>query len=80
MFFSLQLWKNWEDALNSMCEEVEAFDGATVLVEALSSHHLPMAIATSSRMAGVLKKKVRHDQLFQPLQVIVASDDPAVTK
>ena len=84
--FSLQLWKNWEDALNSMCEEVEACDGATELVEALSHlsscttppQPLPMGIATSSRMAGVLKKKVRHDRIFQPMQVIVAGDDPAV--
>ena len=63
-----------------MCEEVEACDGATELVEALSSQHLPLAIATSSRMAGVLKKKVRHDRIFQPLQAIVAGDDPAVTE
>jgi HAD superfamily hydrolase (TIGR01509 family) len=74
----IQFWKNWEDALSSMSEEIEACDGATELVEALSNTNLVLAIATSSRLAGVQKKRIRHDRIFQHIQTIVAGDDPAV--
>ena len=62
-----------------MCEEIEACAGAKELVEALSKTGLPMAIATSSRYAGVEKKRKRHDKIFQHMQKVVAGDDPAVT-
>jgi beta-phosphoglucomutase-like phosphatase (HAD superfamily) len=52
-------WKNWEDGLNNMCEEITGCAGAEELVEALSKTGLPMAIATSSRYAGVTKKRKR---------------------
>lgn len=73
-----QFWKNWEDALSSMCEEIQACNGATEVVEALSKTGLPMAIATSSRYAGVEKKRKRHETIFQHMKTIVAGDDPAV--
>jgi HAD superfamily hydrolase (TIGR01509 family) len=78
---AMQLWKAWEDHLSDMCEEVEACAGAKELVQALaqSSPRLPMAIATSSRYAGVQKKRKRHEKgIFEHIQVIVAGDDPAV--
>jgi HAD superfamily hydrolase (TIGR01509 family) len=62
-----------------MCEEIEPCVGAKELVEALSKTGLPMAIATSSRYAGVEKKRKRHDKIFQHMKKIVAGDDPAVT-
>lgn len=62
-----------------MCEEIEACIGANELLDALSTTtRLPMAIATSSRYAGVEKKRKRHDRIFQHIKVIVAGDDPAV--
>lgn len=81
-----QLWQNWEDRLNDMCHQVEACPGANELVRALakvssssSPPPLRMAIATSSRYAGVEKKRQRHqDGIFQHIQTIVAGDDPAV--
>ena len=57
--FREELWKGWEENLNSMCEEIAECTGATQLVEALTSTGLPMAIATSSRYAGVEKKRKR---------------------
>lgn len=79
---SAQFWKNWEDQLNSMCQEIDACKGARELVQALASYQpaFPMAIATSSRYAGVEKKKVRHDAIFRHMTAIVAGDDPAVIK
>lgn len=74
----MQFWKNWEDALGDMCEEIEACTGACELVEALSKTGLPMAIATSSRHAGVEKKRKRHEKIFQHMSVVVAGDDPGV--
>jgi beta-phosphoglucomutase-like phosphatase (HAD superfamily) len=82
-----QLWTVWEEHLNNLCHDVEACPGACELVQALanvsssssSSCSLPMAIATSSRYAGVQKKKVRHqDSIFQYIDVIVAGDDPSI--
>ncbi len=53
-------WKAWEERLNNLCVTVEACPGASELVEGLRGLHLPMAIATSSRMDSVGKKKLRR--------------------
>mmetsp|Transcript_19804 Transcript_19804/g.48653 ORF Transcript_19804/g.48653 Transcript_19804/m.48653 type:complete len:249 (-) Transcript_19804:65-811(-) len=73
-----QIWKNWEDSLNSLCHQVEKCKGAQALVCALAEKNMPMAIATSSRYEGVKKKRTRHEDMFQHIQLIVAGDDPAV--
>jgi beta-phosphoglucomutase-like phosphatase (HAD superfamily) len=52
-------WRAWEQRLNDLCKTVEACPGASELVEGLRALHLPMAIATSSRMDSVRKKKLR---------------------
>lgn len=52
-------WKAWEIQLNELCSMVEACAGATELVEGLRALHIPMAIATSSRIDSVSKKKLR---------------------
>jgi beta-phosphoglucomutase-like phosphatase (HAD superfamily) len=86
---AMQLWKAWEEHLGDMCEQVEACAGAKELVQAIAranmmTHHhtratVPMAIATSSRYAGVDKKRKRHEAgMFEHIQAIVAGDDPAV--
>ncbi|KAL3901149.1 MAG: hypothetical protein SGARI_006117 [Bacillariaceae sp.] len=85
---AMQLWKAWEEHLGNMCEQVEACKGAKELVQALAKANMaspsraaiPMAIATSSRYAGVDKKRKRHGDMFQHIAAIVAGDDPAVTK
>mmetsp|Transcript_3537 Transcript_3537/g.6467 ORF Transcript_3537/g.6467 Transcript_3537/m.6467 type:complete len:306 (-) Transcript_3537:121-1038(-) len=86
---AMQIWKSWEEHLNDMCEEVEACPGAKELVQAIAktettaytTRKLPMAIATSSRYAGVAKKRTRHETgMFEHIQAIVAGDDPAVLK
>ena len=59
IIYSEEFWKAWEENLNAMCEEIEACDGAAKLVDELASTGLRMAIATSSRYAGVMKKKIR---------------------
>ena len=75
----------WEQNLNGMCTEINACSGAKALVEAivsssnLSGVKIPMAIATSSRMSGVEKKRTRHElHLFEHIDVIVTGDDPAI--
>ena len=44
---------------HELCSMVEACAGVTELVEGLRALHIPMAIATSSRMDSVSKKKPR---------------------
>jgi len=72
----------WEQNLNGMCAEIEACDGAKALVGAIASSpgsRIPMAIATSSRMSGVAKKRTRHEtNLFEHIEEIVTGDDPSV--
>lgn len=75
----------WEQNLNGMCSQIEACEGAKVLVEKVvsscssSKSKIPLAIATSSRMSGVDKKRTRHERhLFEHIDVIVTGDDPAV--
>ena len=52
-------WKNWELRLNELCGEVEACPGALELVEGLRAAGVPMAIATSSRLDSVNKKRCK---------------------
>ena len=73
-----ELWSNWEQNLNSFCSEVQACAGATELVDKLSQLHIPLAIATSSRMAMVEQKRKNHEGMFSNMTVIVAGDHPAV--
>jgi pseudouridine-5'-monophosphatase len=71
-------WNAWEDNLSIYCEDVRACAGASQLVEELAKTGLPMAIATSSRQAGVDKKRKRHETMFRHISTIVAGDHPAV--
>jgi pseudouridine-5'-monophosphatase len=71
-------WNAWEDNLSSYCEDVKACAGAVELVDELAKTGLPMAIATSSRQAGVDKKRKRHEAMFRHMSTIVAGDHPAV--
>lgn len=80
-----ELIDTWEKNLNGMCTEIEACAGAKALVGAIASSftssgsRIPMAIATSSRMSGVQKKRTRHEQnLFEHIDEIVTGDDPSV--
>jgi len=74
-----ELIDSWEAKLNGMCTEIEACAGAKALVCAIASSNIPMAIATSSRMSGVDKKRTRHEnKLFEHINEIVTGDDPAV--
>lgn len=75
---SNELWDSWETNLNSFCSNVKECKGATALVEALAKSKVPLAIATSSRMASVQKKKQRHARMFDNIQVIITGDDPLV--
>ena len=52
-------WRAWEVNLNKLCSEVEACPGAYELVDALAAARIPMAIATSSRLDSVNKKRVK---------------------
>jgi pseudouridine 5'-phosphatase len=73
-----ELWTSWENNLNSFCSEVQACVGAAELVDALSKLQLPLAIATSSRMAAVEQKRKNHEAMFTKMKVIVTGDHPAV--
>lgn len=52
-------WKAWEVRLNELCADVVACPGALELVESLRAVHIPMAIATSSRLDSVRKKMLK---------------------
>ena len=73
-----QFWRAWEMRLGDLCEQIEACPGATDLVESLASLRFPLAIATSSRMASVQKKRCRHEGMFQSFQDIITGDDKNV--
>jgi len=68
-------WKAWELRLNELCEEVEECPGATDLVRNLVRMNIPCAIATSSRMASVQKKRCRHEEMFQLFETIITGDN-----
>jgi beta-phosphoglucomutase-like phosphatase (HAD superfamily) len=87
----MQLWQNWERRLNDLCRDVEACPGAVELIDAIvktttrklddgnDKQCILMAIATSSRSAGVEKKRLRHnDTIFSYMDAIVCGDDPSV--
>lgn len=71
-------WKAWELRLNELCGEIEECYGAKDLVESLTRLNVPLAIATSSRMASVQKKRCRHEDLFKSFQQIVTGDNENV--
>jgi pseudouridine-5'-monophosphatase len=82
-----ELIDSWEDNLNGMCTKIEACSGSKALIGAMitlslsssKNKKIPMAIATSSRMSGVDKKRIRHEHhLFEHIDVIVTGDDEAV--
>lgn len=72
------VWNSWERHLNSFCGEVQACVGAAELVERFAGLDVPMAIATSSRLAAVSEKSKNHVAMFSKIKEIVAGDDPAV--
>jgi beta-phosphoglucomutase-like phosphatase (HAD superfamily) len=74
-----ELWSEWEQKLDDLCEQVEPCPGAVELVDLLYKTGLPMAIATSSRLAQVAKKGKRHSAtITSKMSAIVAGDHPAV--
>mmetsp|Transcript_26686 Transcript_26686/g.55885 ORF Transcript_26686/g.55885 Transcript_26686/m.55885 type:complete len:307 (-) Transcript_26686:104-1024(-) len=73
-----ELWSQWEQNLNNLCAQVTACEGALPLVEQFETAGIPMAIATSSRLEAVAKKRVRHEIMFSKIQKIVTGDHPAV--
>ena len=68
----------WEGHLNDMCESVQECAGAAALVSQLAKAGIPLAIATSSRLASVQKKRKHHGAIFGPMKAIVTGDHPAV--
>ena len=73
-----ELWSSWEQHLNSFSSQVKACVGATELVDKLSELQIPMAVATSSRMAMVEQKRTNHESKFSKMTAIVAGDHEAV--
>lgn len=71
--------ETWERRLGELCEEVVACPGAPELVQALFQHdNISLAIATSSRSAGVQKKRIKHEEMFKSFDHIVTGDDENV--
>ena len=75
-----RFWKNWELRLNELCEEIEECPGATDLVQSLTMLKIPLAIATSSRMTSVQKKRCRHEEMFNSFQEIITGDNANVKR
>lgn len=69
----------WEKRLGDLCEKVVACPGALELVRALSEHgKISLAVATSSRMEGVKKKRRQHEEMFNFFEHVVTGDDKNV--
>jgi pseudouridine 5'-phosphatase len=75
---SRKLAKTWEENLNKLCDQVQACPGALDLVEKFAVLGLPMAVATSSQSASVVRKRKNHERMFQHFATIVCGDHPAV--
>ncbi|GKY93568.1 hypothetical protein MPSEU_000324200 [Mayamaea pseudoterrestris] len=73
-----ELWSAWEVQLNSFCSQVQACPGAINLVNELFALQIPLAIATSSRLASVAQKRKNHEQIFSKMACIVTGDHAAV--
>lgn len=73
-----ELLVQWENHLNEYCKDVKLCQGAMDLVNSLFKQNVPMAIATSSRAAAIAGKRIRHEDMFSKIQVIVTGDDPFV--
>ncbi|KAL7505555.1 hypothetical protein ACHAXN_003009 [Cyclotella atomus] len=73
-------WKSWELRLNQLCEEIEECPGATDLVNRLTELKIPCAIATSSRMVSVKKKRCRHEDMFKCFRHIITGDNPNIKR
>lgn len=71
-------WANWETRLGELCLNVKACEGADELVRKLKKANVPMAIATSSRKEGVERKRAKHGEMFESMQVIVPGDHEEV--
>ena len=71
-------WANWERRQGELCLDVTACEGADELVRKLKKANVPMAIATSSRKEGVDRKRVKHAEMFESMQVIVPGDHEEV--
>lgn len=73
-----KFWRAYELRLNELCSQVQACAGAAEIIEGLRKLNIPMAIATSSRIDSVNKKKQMHEEMFRSFQHIVCGDDPNV--
>ena len=75
----LDLVRIWERNLGEMCHAVEKMAGALELVTALHRMGVKLAIATSSNSEAVAKKRIRHADIFDKMQLIVCGDDKDVS-
>ena len=66
-----EFWRRWEGRLGELCEDVRECGGATDLVVRLHRLGVPMAIATSSRMKSVKKKRVGCVFIISPFRGVV---------
>ena len=66
--------------LSELCEDVKPMKGARSLVKAFAASGLPMAIATSSQQDAVEVKRMKNEDIFSAMGVIVTGDDPAVRR
>eukprot|EP01035_Chromulina_nebulosa_P018079 gene18079-23727_t len=72
--------KQWEYNLNNLSSQVEAMPGAYELVDKLYSLKVPLAIATSSNNQMFIKKRMKHNEMFRKVNVVVCGDDEQVKK
>ena len=72
--------QQWDWNMQQGFSQVGAMKGAPELVQQLAKSHIPLAIATSSRSHAVTEKRKPHEtSMFQYIQTVVTTDDPAVT-
>lgn len=69
-----EFWNRWENGLNDLCAQVKECKGGHAIVDAFDTWSLPLAIATSSRMAAVQRKRIQHESMFGKFHTIVTGD------
>jgi beta-phosphoglucomutase-like phosphatase (HAD superfamily) len=72
------LIQEWEHNLGNLCCSVEQMPGAGRLVKTLADRGVLMAIVTSSSAEAVGKKRLRHNDIFEKMSLIVCGDDDEV--
>merc|ERR1712071_171988 len=70
-----EFWRRWENGLNDLCVNVKECKGGHAIVDAFYECGVALAIATSSRLAAVERKRMKHESMFVKFDEIVTGEE-----